>query len=304
MNNSKMKMAPIVLFVYDRPWHTRQTVESLQRNFGVSESELFVFSDGPKKSGDFDKITEVRQYLKTIGGFAEVTIIERDNNYGLARSIITGVTEIVSQFGTIIVLEDDMITSPYFLRYMNEVLKLYENDEKVIGVHGYVYPVKAKLPETFFLKGADCWGWGTWKRGWDLFEADGTKLLEQLKARKLEQRFDFNGTYEYTRMLKDQIDGKNDSWAVRWYASALINNRLTLYPGQSLVHNIGTDSSGIHCGETDDYRTGVALKPVHVERLSTVEDNNALTLFQNYFNSIHIPFYKRLLHKLRVVVGC
>lgn len=302
--NLQHHTSPIVLFVYNRPWHTRQTVEALQKNELATDSDLFIYADASKIVEHSDSVQKVREYIRTIDGFKSVTIIARNENFGLARSIISGVTEIVNRFRKVIVLEDDMVTSPYFLRYMNDALELYEHEKRVISVHGYVYPVKAKFPETFFLKGADCWGWGTWKRGWDLFEADGTKLLEELKLLKLEQRFDFNGTHDYTKMLKGQIAGKNDSWAVRWYASALINNRLTLYPGQSLLHNIGTDSSGIHCGQTDDYRTGVALKPVHVERLSAEEDSNALTIFENYFNTIQIPFYKRLLHKLRVVVGC
>ena len=198
---SKLKginTAPVVVFVYNRLVHTRRTFEALQLNDLTQQSELVVFSDGPKSIGDMARVQEVRNYIKTIRGFANITINEREQNLGLANSIINGVTDIVTRYGKIIVLEDDMVTTPYFLRYMNEALELYENEERVISIHGYVYPVNARLPETFFLKGADCWGWGTWKRGWDLFEADGAKLLKELKARKLEQRFDFNGTYDYS----------------------------------------------------------------------------------------------------------
>jgi hypothetical protein len=296
--------APVVLFVYNRPDHAHRTVDALKQNLLSEESHLTVFSDAPKSEAQAEKVREVRQYIRQIVGFKSVTIIERESNFGLARSIIDGVTTVVNKYGRIIVLEDDIVTSPYFLRYMNEALELYQNEENVISIHGYSYPVKEKLPETFFLKGADCWGWGTWKQGWNLFEADGTKLLHELKARKLEQRFDFNGTYNYTRMLKEQITGKNDSWAVRWYASALLNDKLTLNPGQSLVQNIGTDNSGIHCGETNNYRTGVATEPINLVRLRPEEDKNALTIFQNYFNSIRLPFYMRLLRKLKVVAGC
>ncbi|HEY3308694.1 MAG TPA: glycosyltransferase [Desulfuromonadaceae bacterium] len=299
-----MTCAPVVLFVYNRPDHAHRTVDALKQNLLSEESHLTVFSDAPKSEAQAEKVREVRQYIRQIVGFKSVTIIERESNFGLARSIIDGVTTVVNKYGRIIVLEDDIVTSPYFLRYMNEALELYQNEENVISIHGYSYPVKEKLPETFFLKGADCWGWGTWKQGWNLFEADGTKLLHELKARKLEQRFDFNGTYNYTRMLKEQITGKNDSWAVRWYASALLNDKLTLNPGQSLVQNIGTDNSGIHCGETNNYRTGVATEPINLVRLRPEEDKNALTIFQNYFNSIRLPFYMRLLRKLKVVAGC
>jgi GT2 family glycosyltransferase len=200
-----MDFAPIALFVYKRSWHVRQTIESLQKNEFVGDSELFIFSDGPRSDADREMVQKVREYLKTITGFRRVTIIERERNLGLATSIISGVTDIVNQHGSVIVLEDDMLTSPFFLRYMNEALECYRDDGRVISIHGYCYPVKKRLPETFFLKGADCWGWGTWKRGWELFEPDGQKLLAELKRRNLLKRFDFNGTYPYTRMLEDQI---------------------------------------------------------------------------------------------------
>lgn len=289
-----MNLAPVVLFVYNRPWHTRQVVQALQKNEFAANSDLFIYSDGVKMPDHTDLVHEVREYIRGITGFQSVSIIARDVNFDLAKSIITGVTEILERFDRVIVLEDDMVTSPYFLRYMNDALKLYENEERVISIHGYVYPIKTKLPDTFFLKGADCWGWGTWKRGWDLFELDGTRLIKEMKARKLLKRFNFNGTYDFTRMLKEQIAGKNNSWAVRWYASALLHDRLTLYPGQSLVQNIGTDNSGIHCSETDAFRIDISLKPIFLERLSPAEDTNALTVFENYFKSIRVPYFKRL----------
>jgi len=294
-------VAPIALFTYNRPWHTRQTVKALQENELANESDLFIYSDGPQKGfGHADKVREVRDYIGTVDGFKSVTIIERTENCGLSSSIITGVTEILNRSERVIVLEDDIVTSPHFLRYMNEALELYMNEEMVISIHGYVYPTLKKLPETFFLKGADCWGWATWKRGWDLFVADGAKLLKELKARNLEKRFDFNGTYDYTKMLKEQIAGKNDSWAVRWYASALLNNRLTLYPGRSLVLNIGTDDSGTHGGKTDVFHAGISCEPISIECLPAQENETALHAFEAFFRSVRIPFYMRMLHSLKV----
>lgn len=292
--------APIALFTYNRLWHTQQTINTLQINELASESDLYIFSDGPQIGKNcIDEVQRVRDYIHTVEGFRTVTIVERETNYGLAQSIISGVTELVNIFGRIIVLEDDLVTSPHFLRYMNDALNLYEGEERVISIHGYTYPVKSKLPDTFFLKGADCWGWATWKRGWSLFEPDGRKLLKELNAHNLHKRFDFNGAYDYTRMLREQITGQNDSWAVRWYASALINDRLTLYPGRSLVQNIGTDESGTHCLETNVYRTRVSSDPIWIERLSPQEDQCALRIFENYFNSIKSPFYMRILRKLK-----
>ena len=157
-----MNTAPVVLFVYNRPSHTRGTVEALQKNLLARESGLFVFADAPKSDEQAESVHEVRQYIRQIGGFKSVAIVEREFNLGLARSIIDGVTAIVNKYGRIIVLEDDMVTSPYFLTYMNEALEKYADDERVASSNGYVYPVDQPLPEAFFLPGADCWGWATW----------------------------------------------------------------------------------------------------------------------------------------------
>ena len=231
--------APIVLFVYDRLLLARSTVEALRQNNFADRSELIVYSDGAKNDGAIQRVDEVRNFLRTIRGFKAIRIVEREKNYGLANSIIDGVSTLIDQFGKVIVVEDDLVTSPYFLKYMNEALDKYESEEKVISIHGYSYPTSRPLPETFFLRGTDCWGWGTWKRGWELFESDGNKLLRQLKEKNLQHRFDFDGTYDYTKMLREQITGKVNSWAVRWHASAFLHDRLTLFPGRSLVNNIG-----------------------------------------------------------------
>src|SRR5262249_35869456 len=156
----------------------------------------------------------------------------RERNFGLAQSIVQGVSGTVAQHGRIIVLEDDMVTSPHFLTYMNQALDKYADEARVVSIHGYVYPVEQPLPETFFLPGADCWGWATWKRGWSCFNPDGQFLLNELKRQKLIRDFDFNGAFPYSEMLQAQIKGANDSWAVRWYASALLAGKLTLYPGR------------------------------------------------------------------------
>lgn len=176
-------LAPIVLFVYNRPWHTRKTIGALIKNNLAKESELIIYSDAAKTSEVEKDVMEVRRFIHSIIGFKAVQIIERSKNWGLANSIIDGVCSVVNKYGKIIVLEDDLVTSPYFLNFMNEALNHYENNNEVISIHGYVYPID-NLPETFFLKGADCWGWATWKEGWALFESDGMKLLDNLTKKK------------------------------------------------------------------------------------------------------------------------
>lgn len=281
-----MSLAPIALFVYNRLEHTKKTIFALKDNELSKDSDLIIFSDAAKNESGVTAVKELRDYLKTISGFKSIKIVERPENFGLAKSIISGVTEVVNQYGKIIVLEDDLITSPYFLDYMNEAINLYEGEDRVVSIHGYVHPVKGKLPETFFLRGADCWGWATWKRGWDLFEPDGQKLLNELKAKKLIKSFNWNGAYPYSQMLKSQILGLNNSWAIRWHASAFLKNKLTLYPGRSLVVNSGFDNSGTHTGSYSAKLLAGEMtdRKVQVEKINIEEDASSLKKIKNHYN--------------------
>lgn len=294
-----MELAPITLFVYNRPNHTKKTVEALQKNSLAKESELFIFSDGPKNKEVIDKVLEVRNYIKTISGFKKVEIIERNENIGLANSIISGVTEIVNKYGKIIVLEDDLVTSPYFLSYMNNALVFYENEDKVISIHGYNYPVKKELPETFFLRGTDCWGWATWKRGWDLFEPDGKKLLKELENRNLIKELDLNGAYSFSGMLRRQIAGFNNSWAIRWHTSAFLKNKLTLYPGRSLVENIGQDRSGTHTNSEKIYKANMSENSIKIGNISIEENREARQAIIEYLFSLRPGIIARIKNSLK-----
>lgn len=297
-----MNIAPICLFVYNRLDYTKRMVESLQKNLLATESDLFIFSDGPKDDTGREKINLVREYLKTIIGFKTIKIFERTENWGLARSIITGVTEIVNMYGKVIVMEDDLITSPYFLQYMNEALTLYENDNRVISVHGYVYPTKKTLPETFFLRGADCWGWATWKRGWDLFERDGRKLLAELESRKLIKQFNLDGAFNFSEMLKRQIAGLNDSWAIRWHASAFLKEKLTLYPGKSLIENIGQDKSGTHPSSYKIHKSELFMKKINIDNIPIKEDLQSRKTIIEYFHSLCPSVIERIVRLFKKMI--
>lgn len=288
-----MLYAPIALFVYNRPRHTKNLIDSLRKNREAAESDLIIISDAPKH----EKVTgvqEVREYIKSLTGFRSVRIIERSENYGLARNIIGGVTALLEESDRLIVLEDDLIVSPYFLSYMNDGLNLYAGDEQVGSIHGYVYPVKEQLPETFFLRGGDCWGWATWKRAWSFFEPDGRKLLSEIKKRGLIRDFDLNNAYPYYRMLQKQVQGKNSSWAVRWHASLFLRDMLTLYPGSSFVNNQGADDSGTHLKSTNVFEVPVAQSYNEIEKISTEESEAAKNSFSRFFFSIHSNPLKRI----------
>lgn len=291
--------APIALFVYGRPWHTQQTVEALQRNHLAEHSDLYVFADAPKRPQAAHAVQQVRDYIATVQGFRSVQVTLRPNNFGLSKSIISGTSELVDRHGKVIVLEDDLITAPYFLTYMNEALDRFSDDDRVISIHGYVYPTGRALPEAFFLRGADCWGWATWKRGWQLFNPDGKGLLQEIRRRRLTKLFDFNNSYPYVKMLEDQTVGKNDSWAVRWYASAFLAEKLTLYPGKSLVHNVGNDSSGTHCGLTSAWDTSVSESAVSLDRVVMQDCAEARKAFERYFRKSHSGIIGRLRRKFQ-----
>lgn len=290
-------LAPIVLFVYNRPEHTKKTILSLAENYLAKESEIFIYSDAAKNTSVQSKVDEVRSLISEVTGFKKVTVIEQENNMGLAKSVIAGVTDIVNRYGSVIVLEDDLVTSPHFLTYMNDGLKTYEHEEKVASIHGYIYPIEG-LPSQFFIKGADCWGWATWSRAWSKFEPDGQKLLDEVRSRNLEAECDFNGSYGYISMLKDQIDGRNDSWAIRWYISAFLGDMLTLYPGQPYVKNIGNDESGTHCGTTEAYDVQLHFD-YKFESLEVKEDIHSKKKMEKYFNSLKLSLIKKVAKKIR-----
>lgn len=280
-----MALAPIALFVYNRLVHTRATVDALRKNILANQSDLVIFSDAPKAGVNENKVHEVREYIHQIDGFKSITIILREKNLGLANSIIDGVTKLCNDFGKVIVLEDDLITSPYFLQYMNDALNFYEKEESVVAIDAYMYPIKSTMPETFFLKDPGCWGWATWKRGWALFESNGSTLLEQLKGKNLEKVFDYDGAYPYTKMLMDQIKRKNNSWAIRWYASVFLQDKLVLHVGRSLAHNIGNDSSGTHSGKTDLYNVELDAQPVKIQKIALLEDSLSRKKIVTFLNS-------------------
>jgi len=287
-----LKFAPVVLFVYNRPNYLIQTLEALSNNEESKESLLFIYCDGPKQDAselDLLKIKEARKIANSKQWFKEVQIIERESNLGLSNSIISGVNEIIERFNRVIVLEDDLVVSPFFLNYMNKALDKYQNIDDVISVVGHSYPINFSdtIKETFFIKNAECLGWGTWKRGWDLFELDALKLIEQLDNNDLVSKFNFNNQYPYYKMLKLVAEGKVNSWAIRWYASSFINNKVTLFPKKSLVRHIGNVGSNIKADNSDLFGWELADKPVIffetlIEELP--ENRNLLSLHFRKYN--------------------
>ena len=296
-----MTQAPIALFVYNRLEHTRKTLESLMANAEFSDSSLYVFCDGAKRKKDIPLVQATRESIRSYE-LDNATIIERDENLGLANSIITGVTELCNKYGRVIVVEDDLYLSPDFLKYMNTALDIYEKYGKVMHISGYMFPVKGELPDTFFYRATSCWGWGTWKRAWDKFEPDVNKLLAGFQDEKKRWEFDIHGSMDYYKMLKHQASGKVDSWAIRWYASVFLNGGLCLHPGMSLVNNIGHDDSGVHCGCTDVYDVNVNEGKDFMFTMDISESDEAVMLIAEFYQSIRKPIYVLAYNKVKRII--
>lgn len=275
-------LAPIVLFVYNRPEHTQKTLQALKENELASQSELYIFSDGPKDEKNAGKIYEVRKILRTWkerGDFLNVYISEAKTNRGLANSVIDGVSQIIGKYGKVIVLEDDIVTDAMFLTYMNQALDYYEKNDRIWSVSGYVMPMKSLKKyskDVFFFYRGCSWGWGTWKDRWDMNDWDMSVYYDFRKDRQGVKQFERGGK-DLPRMMEWQIKGKIDSWAVRWYYWQSKYDMFTVYPRVSLVENTGCDGTGTHTSNKDIYGRSISKEKKKELQLEQLELNRKVT---------------------------
>lgn len=301
-NNKKNRYAPIVLFVYNRYSHTRATVEALEKNELAKKSVIYIYSDAPKAEKDEIEVQKVRAYLKTIAGFEVINIVERKINRGLALSIVDGVTEICRKYGRVIVLEDDIVTSPYFLRFMNEALERYRDSKQVWHISGWNYPIENNgLPESFFWRTMNCWGWATWNDRWERFEKNPQKLVAEWERKQI-KRFNVDGTYNFWRQVKANHKGKLNTWAVFWYATLFSHNGLCLNPTMSYTHNIGNDGSGENCGTVDDISTHMANSVASYFPSTIKEDAAAVGKIKAFYSRSRPSFIFRVFRRLKATV--
>ena len=298
-----MTLSPIILFAYNRPEHVQKCITSLLANDLAKESDLYIYSDAPKNEEAQEAVLQVREYIHTIRGFKNITIVERERNWGLANSIIDGVTNLTQKYGKVIVLEDDLVVAPYFLQFMNDALEIYKDELRVGHIQACDFTQDATLPDTFLIKWTGSWGWATWERAWKHFNPDGKELLAELEQRGLTHTFDFNGKYGFTRMLRRQIEGKNNSWAIRWNATLFLKDMLSLNVGRSLVQNEGFDGSGTNCGGGGLYASNLWINPLPVKKISPVEENlEARKCFERYYartNSFWAKAIRRIKRTLK-----
>ena len=247
-----MTLAPIALFSYNRPAHLRALLEALAADPLAANSDLHIYSDGPENEAVAPFVDAVREIAKSASGFRSVTVLESPVNLGLVKAITDGVSRLCRAHGRVIVLEDDLITAPDFLTFMNAALEKYRDCPQVMQISGYMYPVIPRQDgRATFLPATSCWGWATWLRAWDTYDQamPGVKILASDSIRR--RAFNLDGAYDYWQMLVDHQKGRIRSWGVVWHLSVFVRNGLTLYPPVSLVSNLGFDGSGTH-GQAND----------------------------------------------------
>jgi hypothetical protein len=287
-----VKLAPIILFVYNRPGHTEQTLEALHLNEYASESVLYIYSDGLKEEASEESkknVEAVRTTIRKKQWCKEVIIVERTENYGLAKSVIEGVSEVIIRHENVIVLEDDLITASYFLKYMNEGLQLYEDDKQVYGVTGYKFPSSKEIKDqTYFLPISCSWSFGTWADRWNTINFDAEVLLKKIDANKLQKKLNFGG-YPFYEMLKDQCTGRVNSWAILFYTSMFLENGYFLFPNRTLVENIGFDNSGTHYTDENYFKKeGKQTSEIIVNKLNVRLTKEAVDLIKGRFETEHL----------------
>ncbi len=251
-------LAPVIIFVYKRLEHTKETIESLSKNYLSRETEVYIYSDAAKDEKGIEQVGMVREYVNSLlkrNLFKSVKIIEAKMNKGLASSIIGGVTKIINHYNRAIVVEDDIITAPDFLQYMNDALDFYESNEKIWSISGYTFKIKipADYKHDVYLSYRGCsWGWATWKNRWEKVDW-GMSDYNHFRTNKNLQKKINRGGIDIANMLDFQMQGKIDSWAVRWVYTQSKLDMLTVYPIISRVRNIGLDGTGTHSGTNSKF---------------------------------------------------
>jgi hypothetical protein len=281
-----MSFAPIILFVYNRLELTKQTIKFLQKNKLSKESELFIYSDGAKNQDDLEQVKAVRSYIKTITGFKNITIIEREKNWGLASSIIDGVTQVINKYGRVIVLEDDLVVSNDFLEYMNEVLHFYANDNKIWSISGYgpnLPCLKNYDKDVYLSVRGSSWGWATWQDRWQTIDWNTKEFYNLKKDKKLRKKFELAGNDVY-KMLELQMLGKINSWGIRWYVAQFKQKKYTVYPKYSKIYNNGFNSLGSTHTTGNGYKWITDINNTKVVMEDILPNDYLLRCFKNYYD--------------------
>lgn len=250
MITESSRKTPVAVFLYNRPNHANQALESLSHCRRLDECSVRIYCDGPKKAEDLEQVTAVRRVAREWASRLGAEVIERDANIGLARSIVSGVDELCNSHGRVIVIEDDFLLNPSFLDYMLMALERYANNSNIYQVSAYMFQVRhSSKYDAFFLPLTTTWGWATWSRAWKIFDWNATDAHDLLRDTEVRRRFNLDNAYPYAEMLEEKLKGQNDSWGILFWWAVFKAGGLVLHPKKSLVWNGGFDESGTHCGD-------------------------------------------------------
>ena len=297
--------APVVLFVYNRLDHTTNVIGSLADNILAKDTDLYVFSDAAKNEKALAQVNAVREYIRETDWqkkFAKVTIVEAEQNKGLAKSIIAGVTDVLEKYGKVIVVEDDLVLSPYFLNYMNDALEFYEKDQKIWSISGYSFPMKSKdnYPHDVFYSYRGCsWGWATWLDRWVKSDWEVKDYSTFMQDKNWQKKFNRGGA-DLTEMLTHQMEGRINSWAIRWVFTQSNLDMYTVYPKNSYVLNDGCDGSGTHLGSTDEYQTEILESGLNCQfETLEIDEKIAKEFWYKYSDTLD----KKIVRNLKKIFG-
>jgi len=293
------KLAPIVLFVYNRLDHTVKSVEALQKNSLAIKSDLIVYSDYAKNDTSIQSVHKVRDFIDSISGFNKIKIVKRSVNFGLAKSIISGVSEVLREYDKIIVLEDDLVVSHDFLSYMNRGLYFYKNTCNIFSITGANYPIEMPSDyheDVFIFYRCSSWGWGTWIDRWEKVDWKIKDFNEFISNKKKVGEFNKGGD-DLSDALTSYVKGKSDVWAIRWGYAHYINNSFCLYPVVSKVNNIGLDGSGDNCDSDVKHLQSIALNgKVRFSRNLSL-NNDIVKSYQELFKYSFVNKMRRIIKR-------
>ncbi len=298
---------PIVVFAYRRKDHLQQTLDHLKKCRGCENSDVFVFSDGYKGEKDQQGVEQVREYLASIeqdNPFHGFTVVKAPKNKGLAKNVIGGVTEILAKYKRVIVVEDDTLVAPGFIEYMNQALDFYENDSAIFSVGGFTVPMV--LPADYrydiiYTQRISSCCWATWEDRWKKINWDMPDYSKFRFTPWKRKAFNKWGK-DRSSMLDDQMNGRINSWAIRFDYYMWKNDMLNVIPAKSLARNIGMDGSGTH-GVTQGNAPAVRLQEggIVLKRIQT--DERIRKEFSKNFATTNGALLKRyvgnLLFKMR-----
>ncbi|EKT2296483.1 glycosyltransferase [Salmonella enterica] len=295
------QFSPVVMFVYAKPEHTRKTIESLAKNPEASSTDLFIYSDAAKSDKDFIAVREVRNIVSSVSGFKSVSLYFRSENIGLASNIMDGVSKVCEKYGRVIVIEDDIVTSPCFLAYMNAALEKYEDDKRIWHVTGWNYPFLDNYmseSDAYLWRMMNCWGWGTWNDRWVNFRKDPEELIKSFSKKDISE-FNLDNAFNFWSQVEDNYNGKINTWAIFWYATIFKNNGLCLNPVNSMVKNIGMDGTGENCNTSDIYKTKLSYEFGYRWPNEISEDKTAINIVREFYKSNTPTLIQRIVNKVK-----